>query len=608
MKKLVSLLLAMILVISSGAIFMGCNKDNSTVTEILLLNFDGGVGSEWLDDDIKVFTEMVRENSYEKGKTGVKFRVDKTMTLSPNSMNTTGYNIYFDEGATNIRALSAAGKLVDLNELVTTDLTEYGEDKSIIEKVDATYRSKLKGLDGHYYGLPYYEWYPGIVFDPENFKQYDLYIAQDGAVGVETVNRYGQPVNFVKNTRIDSNMSKLSVGNDGVPGTSDDGLPTTLVELLSLCYRMDDKSIIPLQSTGMDLKYTNYLLEGIWASLAGYDKMRANYTLSYKNLEVVKRDTQGNIVFTDQPLFTGLEGVGNDGDGEKVTGNYILKPETELIDLTSENGYRYYDMVERYYAIAFLEIAHREGWFSEDAESSSVSHTDAQENFIFNGKNVMNVTKKRYGMLIEGTYWYRESLRSGAFGDYTRLATDEYENPNKKELGWMSLPTALGLNASDKVTGTANAREVALLETSQSFVTLNKASFRGRPGVLDACLDFIKFMYSDARLSAFTKNTGIAKGGMTYNLLPDDEASLEDFQKSVWNLRASGKVVLAGSDDATYLEKQERLDIRSLQSLWEVKFGNKNYGTYIQALRTDSTKKVNAKTIFDATCKTSSNW
>ena len=468
MKKFVSLLLAVITVLSCGFMATGCSSQ-STVTEILLLNFDGGVGSEWLEADVAAFTELVKDKSYEEGKVGVKFRIDRTMGLSPSTMNTTGYSIYFDEAQTDIRALAANEYLIDLTDLVTTPLSEYGEERTIEDKIDSTYRSKLKGNDGKYYGLPYYEWYPGIVYDKDNFEKYNLYIADESVASgsVDTITRYGQPVRFLKNGRIVENRS---CGNDGIKGTEDDGLPTTLVELMSMCQRMIDKGLTPFQTTGMHVSYTNYLLEALWASLAGYDKMRSCYTLSGE-IEVVKRDAEDNMLFTNEPLFVGLVGKGNDGNGNLKEGNYIMKPQTEKITLNNENGYRTRDMVERYYATAFLEIAHREGWFTADSTTSSISHTDAQENFIFNGRQYGTSTKETCGMLIEGSYWYQESQRTGALDDYFN------EEGKDKPMGWMSLPTALGVNDGESVTSQANKRDLALLETSQSFVTLNKASF-----------------------------------------------------------------------------------------------------------------------------------
>ena len=63
MKKFVSILLAVISVLSCILMTTGCSQP-STVTEILLLNFDGGVGSEWLEADVAAFTEMVLKNIY----------------------------------------------------------------------------------------------------------------------------------------------------------------------------------------------------------------------------------------------------------------------------------------------------------------------------------------------------------------------------------------------------------------------------------------------------------------------------------------------------------------------------------------------------------------
>ena len=217
------------------------------------------------------------------------------------------------------------------------------------------------------------------------------------------------------------------------------------------------------------------------------------------------------------------------------------------------------------------------------------------------GRTYGPTTKETCGMLIEGAYWYQESQRSGALDDYFM------EEEKDKPLGWMSLPTALGLNG-ESVTSQANAREVALLETSQSFVTLNKTAFKNKDGVLQACLDFVRFMYSDARLRSFTRITGIAKGGMYYDLEDEDLETMNEYQQSVWALRSKNKVVLAGSNSPAYIARQKKIDINSLMGLWTPTILGTKYGSYIQAIRKDSKNLINAQNIFSSTSFKQSAW
>lgn len=593
-KKWISLSLAALTACSSLAA-VGCTKkDNSTVTKIFCINFDGGIGSEWLYDDIEEFTKLVADKSYESGKKGVKIDVDRAMNIGAATMNTSGYHLYFDEVQTNVRKFADNKFLVDLTDIVTTPLSEYGEEKSIVDKIDSVYLNNLVGSDGKYYGLPYYEWYPGIVYDIENFENAGLFIAKEGtSAPTDTVNKYGKDIKFLKDGK---NKTERSVGNDGKAGTEDDGLPTSMIELLSLCYRMTKKDIKPFQTTGMHTGYTNYLVEALWASLAGYEAMRANYTFQGE-IEVVKRDGNGDIIFTNEPLFTGLAGTGNNGKGTAVSGDYIMKPETEKITVTEATGYKVYDMVQRYYAIAFLEIIEREGWFTKDSTTESISHTGAQKEFILNGITTGEKKRSKMGMLLEGTYWYQESIRTGTFDDYSY-----YSGKDEKRLGWMSLPTAL----YDSVTEN-NGRTLAFVETSHSYVTMNAAATRRSKGVMEACKDFLRFMYTNKRLSAFTGTTGIPKGGMYYELEDADYARMSSFQKSVWDMRDNCKIVLSGADNETYKAKQQSLLLNANLALFRP-FVDVQYGDFAICMRWDSKNNVNAAKMFNATCVSANAW
>lgn len=596
-KQIISISLAALTVCSSLVATScggGNQSDNSTTTKIFAVNFDGGIGSEWLYDDIKEFEKLVENKSYESGKKGVDIDVDRAMNIGAATMNTSGYHLFFDEVQTNVRKFADNQFIVDLTDIVTTPLTEYGEEKSIVDKIDPVYLNNLVGSDGKYYGLPYYEWYPGLVYDIELFENNGLFIAKDGtSVATDTVDKYGKNIKFLKDGK---NKAERSVGNDGISGTEDDGLPTSVVELLSLCYRMTKKDIKPIQTTGMHTGYTSYLVEALWASLAGYDAMRANYTFSGE-IEVVKRDSNGEIIFTNDPLFTGLAGTGNDGNGTAISGNYVMKPATEKITLTEETGYKVYDMVQRYYAIAFLEIVEREGWFTKDSTTESISHTGAQKEFILNGIETGNQKRSKMGMMIEGTYWYQESVRTGAFEDYSY-----YSGKDEKRLGWMSLPTSL----YDSVTEN-NGRDLAFVETSHSYVTMNAASTKNNEGVTEACKDFIRFMYTDKRLSAFTGTTGIPKGGMYYELEDSDYDRMSSFQQSVWNMRDNCKVVLSGADNDTYKAKQQSLLLNANLALFRP-FVDVRYGDYAICMRWDSKNKVNAAVMFDSTCVSANAW
>lgn len=585
-KRAIALLLCVVTFAMCAVSCAGRNDDYANVTVISTYNFDGGVGSEWLRAAADAFEEYAKDKEYETGKKGVKIKIDAAMNLNASTMATSGYNIYLDEVQTNVRRFATQGLLVDITDVVTGDLGEYDESgKTIESKIDETFRSTLKGTDGKYYGLPYYETYSGLTYDIETFEKYNLYIAAPDQNTNRVINKYGKAVKFIVN----KNMKK-SCGNDGIYGTEDDGLPTSMIELLSLCEMMKNggSNISPFQIIGMPSgrNYSSYLVNALWASLAGYDDMRTAYTFDNENLEVVVNES-GNFSsasdFTSENLFTSID--------------YIKKPKTETISVTQDNGYRVYDMVERYYAMAFLEIVEKENWFSDDAYNDNVSHTGAQNLFIFSHEN-----SKPMGMLIEGSYWYQESERTGSFDDYAKVS-----NGAERKLGWMSLPTSLYDSVEE-----GQGRKVTYSEISHSYVTLNAASVKNNSGLEQACKDFLKFMYTDNQLRSFTKITGIPKGAMNYTMRDEDFAEMSDFQKSIWEVRDSSNVVYSGTgeNNTKFWEKQSTFEMSMNIGIYRPNFKGVQYDSYWSAMlwNEDDIGKNISKDLFEVGRLSASGW
>ena len=77
---------------------------------------------------------------------------------------------------------------------------------------------------------------------------------------------------------VNSLSTEKSAGSDGQMGTEDDGMPRSLEEMLVLmAYIRDETDYAPITLAGMYTNYGNYLMEGLWTALAGYDQMRNYY-------------------------------------------------------------------------------------------------------------------------------------------------------------------------------------------------------------------------------------------------------------------------------------------------------------------------------------------
>lgn len=513
MKKLCAITLAAAFCFSMAACSMSMDDGDATVVNIM--NNGGGCGRIWLDEAIERFQAQIGEKSYAEGKKGVKFEIEHNINTSTATMPTSGYDIYFTTSDGYPRNLAQKGFLYDLTDFIEAKNYDNGT-VSIKDKIDESYLDVLQGADGKYYAIPHEEWFPGLTYDADLFKERNLYIAADGAASIPYTCPYGT-LNFVR----DENAKK-SCGNDGIYGTYDDGLPTSLTELLTLCAKMKEVNVTPFTVSGLNAQYTNYLTEALWASLSGYDEFRGTYAF----------DSKMNVVtgYSEDSLFPSVENA-------KIKA--IKKPITQEVTLTEETGYLASNNVNKYYASVFLEVMYDEGWYSQSAGTQS-THTGEQSNFIFSGRN----GKERVGFMIEGDYWFNESVTAGNFTDFKEMYPDEPD----RDLRWMPLPTSF-----DQTTTEGNGRENILLDTGASFTFVNKKTAGKTDGCLNAVLDFLKFIYNDEEMSHFTLCTGLGKAAMKYEVTSEDKAQMQEFKKSIWDLRSNNKVVYGSAKNETFL-------------------------------------------------------
>lgn len=514
LKKLLVLALSVTMCFSSFACTNGSGSGGDT-TVINIMNNGGGCGRVWLDNAIARFQEKIGDKSYAPGKKGVSFEIEHNIQTQASTMATSGFDVYFTTSDSFPYALAQRGLLYDVTEFINRDSYEDEDGNitvSILDKIDPNYHDVLKGADGQFYAIPHEEWFPGLSYDAELFELRNLYFAAPEETNVRVYECDYGTGRFVANAE-----AKKSSGNDGVYGTYDDGLPSSLLELLILCSRIKNQlSMVPFTVSGRNAPYTNYLLESLWASLSGYDQFMGTYTFD-SEMEVVTG-------YTDEPLFPGVD--------------YIKKPITEKVRLTEETGYLATDNVNRYYASAFMEIMYREGWYSNDVNNNS-SHTGAQSNFIFSGVN----GKQTVAMLIEGNYWYNESVTCGNFDDYFAF----FPNKTERDIRWMPLPTSLTVSATE-----GNGRDNILLDTGVSYTFINNRTQYKTDGCLDALLDFLTFIYSDEEMSHFTQCTGLGKAAMNYDITEEDWEQMEPFKQSMWELRRNNKVIYGSASNETF--------------------------------------------------------
>lgn len=569
-KKIFSIFMASLMVAPLAACGGGTGGDSvdaSKTTVVECLNFNGGVGQAWLDNAAKRFEAMKANETYEDGKTGVKINVDSEIDLRENTISSSGYNIYFNEHGLSPAELSQRGALLNINDIVTEKIeTVGGQSVSIEDKLQADFRSALKGVDGNYYALPHYEWYPGIVYDIETFDTFKLYLADDSASASESFTSPYGTAKFV--TSLDNSVSKKTCGNDGVYGTDDDGLPTTLQEMLILCAKMTKHGVVPFTVAGFHTDYTAYLQQGILAAFLGYEGM----------MDYFDFDGTADVVtgYSNEALFAGVD--------------YVKAPVVEKnVTITEETGYLTRDIATRYYIAGLMEIIYKQDWLSQDSKNSA-THTDTQYNFVFGGAG----NKKRIGMLMEGSYWYNEAVNAEIFSDY------EAVNAGKtKKLGWMSLPTSLNTPVTE-----GNGKEITLLDTANSFTYINANTARNE-GLTRACKEFLQFLYTDAELKAFTATTGVAKAAVAYDVMDASIMSeLSEFQQSVISLKSESQVVYANASNPTYKTGRSNFTFTIQAPIWNPIISNVTYISYLDAYRAG----YKTQDVFEATRISAGTW
>ena len=519
MKKTKFLAVAMATAMLASVGFSACAPTSDKVV-ISIINFGGGVGKVWLDDAIERFTAEVEDKTYGT-QTGVEFDQPlNQQSINTANMDTDGYHIYFNQGGDSVRALAQRSFLLPLNDVLQDDLAEFGEEGSTVEsKIAENYRIMCKGADGNYYGLPHYEFYPGVTYDVELFDKFNLYFAATGENNVE--NRFGNARLIASKTETKSVGPNGKTGIvDGVDYSLDDGLPSSLTELLILCEHMNSSlSIKPFGLSGANANYINYLLAGLWASLGGYEEMMACYDFSGKVKVVTSVDE-------DTPLFEAID--------------YVGTPTVTEMDVSEATGYYAFQSAARYYALAFTDIAVNEGWLTATSTQGS-SNTEEQKYFIFNGKKLQNTQMGNTAMLIEGSYWYNESADVANFDDYYTLTKS-----NKRDLAFMSLPVTF----DTPVTNASQGHGPVLMETASSYAYVN-ANIVEDEALVEACKDFLKFLYTDRELSLFSQRTGVMKA-VSYDV--ENTSSLEYYKQHLTKLRASSDIVYMGSTKKTFLD------------------------------------------------------
>lgn len=582
MKRLASLLLCGLMAVPMAACGGGgggggdFDRNKTTVIECAVHN--GGIRWAWLEEAGARFSKLKENEHYADGKTGVQISITPGNGLANKAMNTDGYNIYFVE-RTDTYSFIASDLLMDITEVFdSVDSTG----KPLKERIDPTVLPSLRGNDPNkYYVLPWMEHYSGMSYDVETFDFCGSWFADPADANAKDFTcQYGTAKMVGKN-----GTARKACGPDGEYGTDDDGLPTSLQELLILCQYQKTLGVEPITISGKYIGYSFYLLASLWASIAGYDQMQAIYSFDGTEVECIKLDQNGELMFTDENLFQGI--------------NYIKKPVTEMVPLTMENGYRSNDMAAKYYAAAFLEVIDKEGLMSKDS-NEDINHTDTEKNFLLGGQSVGGQTIKRKGMLIDGSYWWVESELSNNFSTYEKVTKKSIED---RQIKFMRLPTSLNTTTTE-----GNGEKNTMIDTGMGVCYVNN-NIKGNDELTRACMDFLKFLYTTEESIKFTEASGSVRA-IDYTVDSSKLGSI--FYSDLVELRQNSNVVLftAVNDNPVFKYNRGSLKIELNTERFRPTINNFQYNNFLQAYREakKGTINANAKICFDLTRFKQAEW
>lgn len=547
---------------------------NSNYSTLNVVSYQGGVGNQWLYDAATRFQEKYANTSFEDGKEGVWVQIFPEGGNVSTLIDSSSYHVAFDERASAVYNMANTGKILPITDVVTT---KDADGKSIEDRLSPHILDGLKGADGEYYALPNYEIYPGLTYNKKCFEEERWYLAKDAANGTRVECKFGTAF-FVK----DENSEK-SLGPDGLTGvidgvdySADDGLPATVQELLILCYKIKRDGFVPFTLSGTYNRYISYLIQGLWASLAGYDEMQTVYSFN-GDVKIVDG-------YSDENLFEGI--------------SYIKKPNVKTVTINDDNGYLVYNSVARYYAISLVGIAYNEGWFGSEATGSTNNH-EAMGYFINGG--LPSQTSRAF--LIEGSYWYNDlSIYSPKIIDGYLQLTQEKD----LEVAFCSLPVAFYNEDLDGVTD----RRPTLSDGALTYAYVT-AKCKNDQKMLELAKTFLQFCYSEEENVKFNLSTGLPRP-FNYQLSESERAQLPYYQQTVYDLRVKAlgkngtddKIVYSSSPNPIFKNNFHSFKLHFSCSLFMVD-GTTSYYEYI---RKSQDKNSAVKMLFEYTCLKESKW
>lgn len=507
MKKIFSISMAGILAVSSMGVLAGCSlfgggiKIDKTKTQLYVGYVESGLGKAWADSLFAKFEKEYANVSFQEGKTGVQIvphgsKTDYDARKLRGKMQGNGQDVLFVES---FYPAELESELLDISDFVTQPLTEFGEDRSIEDKMTTQFINAHKEAKGKYIAIPWYESYYGIMYDVDMFERELLYFAPDGS--------------FVQS--LDDEKAYGPNGRtgiiDGIDYSFDDGLPATYDQYFELCDELVGRGLIPCIWSGQWVAETNKTVMGLHFDYEGAENSALNVSFNGVATNLIEVDKDGNVTKRDP------------------------------VTITSENGYELANQAGVYYALKFAErLVANPDYYHWYSFSKAISHTGAQQEFLYSS---YSSKKTPIAMILDGVWWENEA--DPVFNDMVNGGYGQKASRANRRFAFMPFPKATEEKVGENLT-VANINSAIIVN---GYIPKYK---------IELAKKFVQFAHTDVSMSEFSRLTSIMKP-YDYKVSDEDYENMSYFGKSLSNVHDVADKVFLGSTNSVYKYNQAQL-------------------------------------------------
>ncbi len=521
-----------------------CKSENDGIdkskTQLYISNYDGGFGSQWLQNIADRFESQYSETCFEPGvmvdgkeKKGVEIKIRPNRDTVATVIEGATEHVFFALDMP-INDLASSGKILPITDIVKeeslTDVSAGKESGTIAEKMDLTMQKALTGINDEYYALPHFMTMLGINYDAALFAREGFYFKDkgDGAAS------YTEDAEENRQYVFTADIEEATVGPNGVRGDYDDGLPSDYEEFKALVREIYSSGVAPFIWTGNYNWYTNFIGVAAWSAYAGKDQSMLEYNFGTGGAEPVTLD-----------YVTGIDSFGN--------------PIIEKTEITPENAYLNWQSAARFYSMQIEEFVLSNKNYLSEKYSGTSSHTDAQLEYVMSDLERNQPGGQSIAMLVEGSWWYNEATEQDIF----KMSEQSYGNlARNRDFRFMPMPW----KADGGVKEGEGRKPTVTVAMSNSDSAVINANIKNENIIRLAKL-FLKFCYTDESLAEAQLISGTPVC-MNYKITDDQVATMNNYYQSLQAVAADAEIAFLGSSHPMYVENEStfRFDMKTVVS------------------------------------------